>query len=387
MAADAVPDPIVLALLDAPASTPTLGTSIDFSATGGLPASATVDVFITAFDSAGEVLATSNNFTDGVSGTIMFTELPEAAEYQIFYSCNLSVELVSSCPDHLPAESLLILDSFPTAVVELPFLDAINVNFEARVQTPNDSVVDFNILVTAFDAGDTEIGQVVTNVFLPAGETSANTDSFPRQIPLVPAGGRYVVQFSCNVSSDCSNYIASGDPSYTFEVQADAIPDPVVLMLLDLVVITEADAFEDDDVVADASVINVGERQNHTIHEPGDIDWLQFEVLENDTNIILTAISASSSDDRPAMVLFGAGNVEIQAADDSLSAAEQANSNLSEISLDTLAPGSYFVRLQAQSPATDDLTYTVELNIDRPDEEQLCFPINASNGAVALICL
>ena len=385
VAADAVPDPIVLALLDAPAAPPTLGKSFDFIATGGLPASAMVDLFITAFDSAGEVLATSNNFTDGVSGTIMFAELPEAAEYQIRYFCNLSVELVSSCPDHLPAESLLVLDSFPTSVVELPFRDAININFEARVQTPNDSVIDFNILVTVLDGAGTEIGQLVTNVFLPAGETSTNTDSFPRQIPLAPAGGRYVVQFSCNVSFDCSNYIASGDPSYTFDVQADAVPDPIVLLLLDAA--TEADMFEDDDVVADASVINVDRIQSHTIHEPGDIDWVRFDVLEDDTNIVLTAISANSSDDRPSMVLFDADNTEIEASEDQLSAAEQTNPILSEISFDTLEIGTYFVRLQAQSSATDDLSYTVELNIDRPQEEEICFPIISSNGSLTIVCL
>ena len=87
------------------------------------------------------------------------------------------------------------------------------------------------------------------------------------------------------------------------------------------------------------------------------------------------------------MVLFSDDNTEIEASDDQLSDAEQANPNLSEISFDTLEPGTYFVQLQAQSSATDDLSYMVELNIDRPQDEGICFPIIASNGSAAIICL
>ena len=147
------------------------------------------------------------------------------------------------------------------------------------------------------------------------------------------------------------------------------------------------DGFEDDNQPTTASTINISETQAHTIHEPGDVDWVRFDVLEGDTDIVLSALSANAVDDRVQMTLFDQAMTEIESASDVLSAAEQSNPQLSEISIDTLPPGIYFLQIQAQSPATDDLSYTLELSINLPEDEPFCFPIVAQNGAVATICL
>ena len=109
-------------------------------------------------------------------------------------------------------------------------------------------------------------------------------------------------------------------------------------------------------------------------------------MLEGDENIQISATAANNGDDRPALVLFDASLTQIEAASDTLSQAENNNPLLSEITRTELPAGIYFVSVQAQSPATDDLSYSITLDIDRPDDE-LCFPVIAQNGAVALICL
>ncbi len=103
---------------------------------------------------------------------------------------------------------------------------------------------------------------------------------------------------------DVASLETGGDPgsehNHTLYIQADSSgtiteTDELnnILARADVCLAT-ADAYEDDDVVEGATLINVEETQNHNFDRPGDYDWVRFEAQA------LTTYSLRTSDLDPA---------------------------------------------------------------------------------------
>ena len=373
-----VPETLVAELLEAETITVNgqLPPGLDFA---NLPGD--LEVTVSSLDANGNSVASSFfTFDESLSEELLVVPSP-VDRYRISSFCIQNNFLCTGIAVQSDIELQLPNDA-PTAT--LVYVNTLLTPIDVRIPVAIDGRVIIESTLDVLDSfGQVQFSSSLGFSTLMAGETSRIINF---QIPEIELSQSYRITYSCDFvdpPNSCADYIAD-DPSYTITFPSTAIPSDLVFELLPIGLLP--DAFEVDNQPAQASTISLNQTQAHTIHEPGDIDWLRFEVLEGDENIQISATAANNGDDRPALVLFDASLTQIEAASDTLSQAENNNPLLSEITRTELPAGIYFVSVQAQSPATDDLSYSITLDIDRPDDE-LCFPVIAQNGAVALICL
>ncbi len=328
---------------------------------------------------------------EGDLNSLLLPPLPNGARYEIEFSCGDGFFADNPECEDLIENSPLIIDQLPSNGDPVPVITLelspslatdLLVNFPESMPNSNGNFIEIEAFIAVLDSGQTVFNNRQLFSF------NDSSEAFSLELPQIEADQFYEIRFGCTFTSlfrGCDNFIEN-DPSYTVSFAASAIPNPIEFQLL-AAFLVEADQFEDDDTAAQAKPIRNRQRQNHTIHEPGDQDWLRFEVIENDTDIVLTAISNVESGGAPIITLLDTLENEIEVSSTLISQAETDNSLLADIARTTLTPGEYLVRIEHFTPAANDMVYTIRLDINRPSDESLCFPVTTQSGATTLICL
>lgn len=117
----------------------------------------------------------------------------------------------------------------------------------------------------------------------------------------------------------------------------------------------QGDAYEPDDDATLASTILPGESQNHSIHVPGDEDWIAFD-LDERSNVTLTT---DGPDGDTVLELYADDGTTLLATDD-----DSGAGSFSELALTGaagLAPGTYYARVKAKGAADTIDAYTLSL--------------------------
>jgi len=123
------------------------------------------------------------------------------------------------------------------------------------------------------------------------------------------------------------------------------------------------DSFEEDDVMANATIIGIGEEQVHSIFPPTDQDWLSF-ALDVESNVTLTT-SGTVGDTR--LTLFSFNGVQLAENDNN------GSSTFSQIVQTALAAGNYFMRIDESGNDAEIAAYTIAFNSNpsyEPNETQ-----------------
>lgn len=209
-----------------------------------------------------------------------------------------------------------------------------------------------------------------------------------------PASGNLLsVEISC--IADCDGI--AGNPFIRFYLQDDgsvtdvfnsvtfaSVPDEVDFQFPRVPI--QPDSFEVDDVTEQANNLMPEQQQIHSIHDEGDEDWLSF-TLEQASDIALISIVTQNDISILELELFDEDLNSVATDLDDLSELEAEDSRARSIDINQLAAGTYFLRVRAASPIGLVDSYTLELIGPELEDETFCFPIAASNGRLAVICL
>ena len=364
--------------------------------------SAQTYVAISAYDENDEFYAGGTAFLSYSLGaafsetsTIVVPELSPGAHYKIVYLCDDYFsgdcgDLISNGQGYSPSGIVTgfrngeELTELP-ASIDLQLHRGTAANFELRRPGSLPDVsnyVYFEVSISAYDSADALQGVDTTLFFVNQSESLRVQDY---DLLALPEGGYYKVEFYCTDeyvefgSSDCASYLES-HPSYNFEIQANAIPSPIVLQLIEK---TDADSYEDDNDFSLANAINSGSTQNHTIHEAGDTDWVKFS-LKQISDVSIKVVS-SESDGAARVTLYESdGSTVIEDNDDILEDDELVNLQLSLINISMLPAGDYFVLVEGFSDTSTSQGYS--LRYIGPDDG-FCFPIVIQGGGAVLVCL
>ncbi|MEC9465183.1 MAG: pre-peptidase C-terminal domain-containing protein, partial [Myxococcota bacterium] len=114
---------------------------------------------------------------------------------------------------------------------------------------------------------------------------------------------------------------------------------------------TTPDAFEDDNTVETASTLTAGEAQARSIHQDGDVDFVQF-TLDSVSDIVL-ATTAENGD--TVLTVMDSEQNEL-AKDDTADA-------MSTIELNALQPGTYYASVSSQGTPQLLENYELELTV------------------------
>lgn len=128
------------------------------------------------------------------------------------------------------------------------------------------------------------------------------------------------------------------------------------------------DSFEPDDDSFQASTILAGETQSHTIHIPGDEDWVCFD-LEERSNITLTTDGPAGD---TVLELYDADGETLIAADDD--SGPGAFSQIARTGSQGLAAGTYYARVRAKGDTDLIDAYTISLTTEAGASLKLLSP-------------
>ena len=247
-------------------------------------------------------------------------------------------------------------------------------------QLASEEAARFDIFIITLSLDGRRLATNEIEARIPIGQSVTDFSVF-----YAPFDDQVVYQIVARCRSGCSEFGAA--PVY---IQANGVAtrDEASLALSQfpnraIFEVVEPDRFEVDDTSAQASLIMSNGIQRHTIHEPGDIDWVRFTV-EDTIDLSIVAESQRLENSNPSLTLFDSQLNEIANEQDSISNQEAANLLLSDISVEQVEPGVYFLLVSAQSPGTIRMHYDLTAQFGKAEE--LCFPVITENGA-ALICL
>lgn len=116
------------------------------------------------------------------------------------------------------------------------------------------------------------------------------------------------------------------------------------------------DSFEPDDTPATAKPIANGQLQNRSLHVPGDIDWATFTVGAGGASNVRIETAGTSGDTE--IWLFGPNSATAQIAYND----DAAGGKFSLITLGSLIPGTYYVKVGAFGNASTISAYTLRVS-------------------------
>ncbi len=343
------------------------------------------DVLFTTINAEGRQIFTkiSTMPTSELEGEVEFYA-EEGASYEISFDCVDFFSSTSRCLGVKPPSNPVELSSAPliTDLIELTFLAGIELDVLATADIPAQETVSVFADVTTVDAAGTEIATTTVSDFLRPDDDG---QSSIRTVATAPEGGGYQFTIQCRASfgsSACGNYLAN-HPSYSFFVTPEEAQSVIELRLLARSI--EIDPFEVDDDIATANRIDPNRTQEHTIHLAGDIDWVRFRVERGDNDIRLVAQSREPTDGAVVITLFNQEQTLIAESDGNVEQTFLDGLPISEVALESLPEGDYFVRVAAAIETGLNEGYTLSLTITRQDDG-ICIPIKLKNGGITVVC-
>lgn len=189
------------------------------------------------------------------------------------------------------------------------------------------------------------------------------------------------IPISASTSNDGSeNWTIPNNPTTTARVRVASLDGLVSDVSDNVFTITTAvgDAFEVDDSPAQARTLAAGEVQTHTLHVPGDEDWVKFTLVER-SNVTLTTDGASGD---TVLELYGPDDPSAFVAEDDNS----GNGDFSQIARSggtALPVGTYYARARAKSAAAtiSGAGYTLTLATSPGGSATLTAPNGGQNFA------
>jgi len=118
------------------------------------------------------------------------------------------------------------------------------------------------------------------------------------------------------------------------------------------------DAYEPNDTWEEASAIAAdGTAQAHTFHQPGDVDWIAFEVADANTDYVIQTLDLAGAD--TVIYLYDSGGERLLDWNDDASAATRA----SHLRFDPYHTGTFYVRIENYNPELGgcDVSYSIRV--------------------------
>jgi hypothetical protein len=142
------------------------------------------------------------------------------------------------------------------------------------------------------------------------------------------------------------------------------------------VVALEPDEYEPDNVMENAAELRLGVPQKHTIHLPGDRDWLRFQVEKGSSYVIETSDLRGGLD--TVIQLYDETGVELATNDDG-----SGEDLSSRITWAAVADGTLFVMVRdlSEEVVDSEMEYTVSVRESEPLEPDAYEPDDSQEGA------